>query len=420
MPIGELFKTDDPLLSSTTGVFTNTFGSKVWDTLNNKITTYNLIRHVPYGPDVGWRLRTARGASSAPVGENAAIPDSDKQTRAEIYSLPRYVVSHGEVTLQAQFLATTKDGIGNAIADEHEFAELDHAKEINQEILLSSCVECDTAVSNTTISLYTGGGGEFRVGDVIAVVDDDSINTGTISAISTDTLTTDTTATGDQYAVVCVHSRAGITSLDDIVHKKIAAAGTTDMSHGVGWPDVDVHSVDRSAGTTADCASLQVNTGTVRELTLDLVDACIRAIRENGGEPDLIVTGYDMVDKLAQQLRMQNRYMGAGTFQVKQAGEETLQGHQVGFDVATYRGIPVFPDADVFKLNVDGVEKGSNVYVLDTNFLEIAVAVKTTYQERDDFITAAKLNYDFLLYTGLELRCYNYNKQAKITDLDAV
>jgi hypothetical protein len=419
----DLFKTDDPLISTDTGVYTETMGQKVWDSLNNQTVFYNLIGKVAWGPDNGWRIRNVAQTSSKPVAEDGAIPDSDVAAYVEVYSKPRWVVTHGEVSIQAQFLSNTKDGMGNAIGKEQEFSELDHIKEINKEMLLASAVECDTAVSTTAISLYTGMSANFREGDVVAVVDDDSINTCTVSTItsSSDTITGSTTATGDQYAVVSAQSRVGITSLDDIVNVKLAATGTRDLSHAVGWPDVNVWNVDRSAATAGqyqDCAHYGANSGTPRTLTTDLLDAAIRAIRENGGEPDLILTGWDQIDALANAEESKQR-LGEGTFTVKRGGESTLQGNKVGFDVATYRNIPVFGDNDVYKLNIDGTEYGSVVYILDTRFFEIAVAQTTQFQDRDDFISAAKLNYDFILYTGLELRCHDIRKQAKIWDLAA-
>jgi len=419
----DLFKTDDPLISSDTGVYTETMGQKVWDSLNNQTVFYNLLRKVPWGTDNGWRVRNARQTSSGPVSEDGSIPDSDVAAYKEVYSVPRWPVSHGEVSIQAQYLSNTRDGIGNAIGKEMEFQELDHIKEINKEMLLASAVECDTAVTNTTISLYTGMLANFRAGDTLAVVDDDSINTATLTTIgASDTITASTTATGDQYAVVCAQARAGITSLDDIVNVKLAATGTRDLSHAVGWPDSDVWNIDRSAATAAqyqDCALYSAASGTPRVLTTDLLDAAIRAIRENGGKPDLILTGWDQIDALANAEESKQRFNIDGKFTVKRGGESTLQGHQVGFDVATYRGIAVFGDNDVYKLNIDGTEKGSIVYVLDTESLEVAVAQQTQFYESDNFIAAGKLNYDFILYSGLELRCYDIRKQAKIWDLSA-
>jgi hypothetical protein len=64
-------------------------------------------------------------------------------------------------------------------------------------------------------------------------------------------------------------------------------------------------------------------------------------------------------------------------------------------------------------------ELGSNIYVLDTDFLEIAVAQPTQYMENRDYFAANALVVRGLLYTLGELRCKNFITQAKIIDLNA-
>ena len=59
-------------------------------------------------------------------------------------------------------------------------------------------------------------------------------------------------------------------------------------------------------------------------------------------------------------------------------------------------GIPILPDADVPKSVSGG---GSNVYVLDTDYLETAVAQPTQYIENRDYFAANQLVVRGLLYT---------------------
>ena len=62
---------------------------------------------------------------------------------------------------------------------------------------------------------------------------------------------------------------------------------------------------------------------------------------------------------------------------------------------------------------------GSNIYVLDTDYLEIAVAQPTQYVENRDYFAANALVVRGLLYTMAEMRCKNIWTQAKIMDLNA-
>ena len=62
---------------------------------------------------------------------------------------------------------------------------------------------------------------------------------------------------------------------------------------------------------------------------------------------------------------------------------------------------------------------GSNIYVLDTDYLEIAVAQPTQYVENRDYFAANALVVRGLLYTMGELRCKNMFVQSKIADLNS-
>ena len=155
-------------------------------------------------------------------------------------------------------------------------------------------------------------------------------------------------------------------------------------------------------------------------LTASLIDTAIQKVRENGGEPKLILLGHDQYFNLERILSSNQRYMGQEEYQVGVGSERTFPGTRTGLVLATYQGIPILPDADVPKsVATNDAVLGSNVYVLDTDYLEIAVAQPTQYIENRDFFAANALVVRGLLYTMAELRCKNIFVQAKITDLNA-
>ena len=85
-------------------------------------------------------------------------------------------------------------------------------------------------------------------------------------------------------------------------------------------------------------------------------------------------------------------------------------------------GIPIMPDADVPKSYSAGSPYsplGSNIYVLDTDYIEMAIAQPTQYVENRDYFAANALVVRGLLYTMAELRCKNIFVQSKIGDLNA-
>ena len=143
-------------------------------------------------------------------------------------------------------------------------------------------------------------------------------------------------------------------------------------------------------------------------------------MRENGGEPKLILLGHAQYFNLERLLNSNQRYLGQEEFQVGVGSERTFPGTRTGLVLATYQGIPILPDPDCAKsvATNDGV-LGSNVYVLDTDYLEVAVAQPTQYVENRDFFAANALVVRGLLYTMAELRCTNIFTQAKIADLNS-
>ena len=209
-----------------------------------------------------------------------------------------------------------------------------------------------------------------------------------------------------------------MTSIDDIVAEDGMVTGG--VSGGSNTRAYDLTQAGRTAGGWNAAASCQMNSGTGRALTLAMVDTAIQKIRENGGEPKLIVMGHDQYFNMNRLLNSNQRYMGQEEYQVGVGSERTFPGTRTGLVLATYQGIPILPDADTPKsvASNDSV-LGSNIYVLDTDYLEIAVAQPTQYVENRDYFAADALVIRGLLYTMGELRCKNIWTQAKIGDLNA-
>lgn len=418
-PFGEhyglpLSKADNYL--TRTDFFTAVYGEKVWDTLQSQTRFWNMIRRVPWGRRTGWRNRSARNLSTVPVVGSGALPEIKKSTYQNIEALPKSIVTMLGVDQTARFLSTLEGGIGDALAQEQTWAEIDHVKQINQNLLASSTVVC-TSTGATTVGAALGAPRNLFVGDTIRSTGMGGAGaTGVLSAIAAGTgvltwVGGGTVTDGNQIAIA---SRAGPTSLDDIVEKD----GRTYV--GANAQDPDVYNL--TTRTAASYAAGQVldNAGVVRDISTDLLDQAIRAVRNAGGEPDLIVTGLDQVDNVAALLQGQQRFMDIGEFRVKVGTEETLPGSRVGFQLATYKGIPVFGDPDgVLGYTEPGADRGSHVYVLDTRWLELAVAQMTQYLESKDFLQNKALVVQGMFWTMAELRCVDITKQAKIVDLNA-
>ena len=410
-------------VDSATGIFNTTYGRKVWQALNNQTRFFNAIPRVVWGNTAGWRVRTDRGSGrSRPVTETGSIPTVDISNIESVSSLPRIVSTTFGASVKSVFTAQLEGGVGDVLALENENAQLDHIKEINEELNAGSAYLA-SAGSTTSFTVPASIAKNFKIGDAVGQYDNsatgfDRTSGSVVSAVNTSSGAV-TVATGTTFAdsdVAFIHSRAGMTSIDDIVAEDAAAVGG--QSSRVRAYDLTLGG--RTAGAWNAGASVSYNSGTGRALSLNLLDTAIQKIRENGGEPKLILLGHDQYFNLERLLNSNQRYLGQEEYQVGVGSERTFPGTRTGLVLATYQGIPIIPDADVAKSvsSADAV-LGSNVYVLDTDYLEIAIAQPTQYVENRDYFAANALVVRGLLYTMGEMRCKNIWTQAKIADLNA-
>ena len=410
-------------VDTATGIFNTTYGRKVWQALNNQTRFFNAIPRVVWGNTAGWRVRTDRGSSrSRPVTETGSLPTVDVSNIETISSLPRIVSTTFGASVKSVFTAQLEGGVGDVLALENENAQLDHIKEMNEELLAGSAY-LTSAGSATSFTVPAAIAKNFKVGDAVAQYDvsatgHDRTSGSVISAVNTSSGAI-TVASGTTFAdgdVAYIYNRAGLTSIDDIISEDGAAVGGGEARTRA----YDLTLNDRSSGNWNAGASVSYNSGTGRALSLNLLATAIQKIRENGGEPKLILLGHDQYFNLERLLNSNQRYLGQEEYQVGVGSERTFPGTRTGLVLATYQGIPIIPDADTPKSvsSADAV-LGSNVYVLDTDYLEIAVAQPTQYVENRDYFAANALVVRGLLYTMAEMRCNNIFVQAKIADLNS-
>ena len=409
-------------VDTATGIFNTTYGRKVWQALNNQTRFFNAIPRVVWGNTAGWRVRTDRGSQrSRPVTETGSLPTVDISNIETVSSLPRIVATTFGASVKSVFAAQLEGGVGDVLALENENSQLDHVKEINEELLAGSAYLVSGG-SGTTFVVPAAVAKHFKVGDAVSM---NNVGTGfdraTGSLVSGVSGGTVTVASGTAFAdgdIASIYSRGGLTSIDDIVAEDAMVIGGG--SGGANVRAYDLTQAGRTAGGWNAAASVSLNSGTGRALTLQMLDTAIQKIRENGGEPKLILLGHDQYFNLERLLNTNQRYMGQEEYQVGVGSERTFPGTRTGLVLATYQGIPILPDADVPKsVATNDAVLGTNVYVLVTDYLEIAVAQPTQYVENRDYFAANALVVRGLLYTMAEMRCKNIFVQAKIGDLSA-
>lgn len=404
-----------------TDFFTNTFGAKVWDSLNSQTRFFNLIRKVAWGNTTGWRIRSGRNRSTQGVSEIEALPTIDSPDLQAVHVQPSFIVTSLGVSALAQFLATLEGGIGDALAVAQETAEVDHLKTVNQMLLAPSEVRIEARGGATEITLPDGAGEYAFIGDTFNYsgneTDDRYV---TIGGLADDVATiTETGGVSAADAVLYTRSRGGMWSLADIVSQDGRTANGVALTNGARYGSLAYGG--RTAGGWNAAGHISGNSGTLRHLTTGQLDRVIQQIRVNGFQPDLLVTGVEQEVRLGTILQANQHFMGDSTFQVKQGGEASLPGYQTGFEVATYKKIPLFTEVDtspVWQLAAGGdAKRGTDVYVLDTRYLEIPVLYTTQYMESRDYIHNNLVGVKAIFLTAANIRCMNFRAQGRITDL---
>ena len=317
----ELLKADAPLLSTTAGTYQAIYGRKVWSQLNQEFNAFSILPKKPWDRS-GWRVVTARPDSSkgGGIAENGTLPDTTKPTFQNIAAKPKTIAHTFDMSEMAIFLNDKDDGLGDIRSILKEEMGKHHAEEINKMLL----EDVDTPAGNDYESL-------------------DRITIGAIEASGNAADTMDFGADPADYG----------------------DAG-----------DDDIYSIDRSANSWSEAeVSTSGTKGTNRVLSLDHLDEIFRKIWVRGGNPKVILTGYDTLMRIQQLLQAQQRFMEEKRVTPTFNGVKGVPGIEAGFIVATYNGVPIIPSKDV---EDDGI---SRMYFLDTDYLHFSVAKPTQYYE---------------------------------------
>jgi len=170
-----------------------------------------------------------------------------------------------------------------------------------------------------------------------------------------------------------------------------------------------------NSATTWD-SQVNHNGATDRDLTLTLIDTVLQTVWDAGGQPKVLLTGTESLMRWQQLLEAERRFMDTARIVPTFGGVKGLApGVEAGFMVATYHGIPILTSQHV--PDHDTIE---SIYYLDTDFIKFATAKPTVYSETSagkDFMYLDKFKFKGLYETMGELRCYRFNAQGKLTDL---
>ena len=353
----DLLKADSPLVSSTTGTYQAIFGRKVWSQLNQEFNAFSILPKKPWEKS-GWRVVTTKPGNATGLPENGTLPETTKPEFAEVSTKPKTVANSFDLSETAMFLADKDDGLGDARAVMKMEMAKSHAESINKMLL----ADLDTPAGNNFESIDRAVSSSFvetaSFGDVSAITD---------------------------------HNQYNIT-------RNGAGAGSRQ------WYDSNV-----DAGST----------GTERALTLNILDGMFRSVWERGGQPKVILTGYDTLEKIQQLLQPQQRFTEMKRVVPGVNGVKGVPGMEAVFVVATYNGVPLIPSKYVH------AESGglSRLYFIDTDYTYFCTAKPTLYHESGietgDPFGINRLGQMGLFHTMGELWQLFYGAHGKVRDLSA-
>lgn len=369
---GQAFaKADDPLLTTTTGVHNDVYGSDVFALLNSEQNLFGVLETRPWTKS-GERIITefAEGGTSVSgggaVAENASLPDTTKPTFDTFETDPRTVVHTFDVSQVEQLLAATDD---DAISDD-PFA------------LLRQWFGEGLPDQQT-------GGGEHPKQINFQLAQDASGGHG-----------------GNEF---------------ETIDRAIASGDEEDNDSGLADGDLDIYGFDRSANEFE--ANVLENGGTNRVFHLDLLDDAIREVKENSDKNPqqnpqdfFFLTGHTTYQRIEDEMGGKERIE---TVRVSQSvnGIQTEPGNDVGVAVSTYKGIPIIEAVDVVS---DGIDR---IYLIDKSTLWIKMLLPTQFYSTgtevgDGPFPLGRLGNEGAFVTIGELTLKNPKTHAKIRDLE--
>ena len=348
----ELLKADAPMLSSTAGTYNAIYGRKVWSQMNQEFNAFSILPKRPWDRS-GWRVLTDKPNSGA---------------------------VHGGVAENATLPDTVKPTFQHVAAK-------------------PKTVVHTFDMSETAIFLADKDDG---MGDIRSVLKEEM---GKHHAEMT-----------NKMLLLDVDTKAdnGFESID-----RVTTGDSTGMTAGTHYTagHEDIYSINRDGSANAwSYAEVNADTGaTDRVLSLDQLDDLFQKIWVRGGNPKVMLTGYDTLMRLQQLLQSQQRFMEEKRVTPTYNGVKGVPGMEAGFVVATYNGVPIIPSKDV---KADTI---SRMYFLDTDYMYFSTAIPTQYYESGietgDPFAINRLGQEGMYRTMGELWTTFFGGQGSIRDL---
>jgi len=392
-------------ITGTTGLYNVLYGQKVWSMLNREVNALAMLSKRPYNSS-GWRILKSRpfggsgntltlqsdgsgggiGSDDPQADEIGGVPEnaglsttadglsSMAPTYAQLFMSPKTIAHQFDISELAMEMAQIDDGLGDIRAIIREDMGKAHAEAQNKMLVMP-------------LEFY---------GESSALADIERNYTSLLKIVT---------------------SRAELLALDG----GVLATDTTSATNNLG----KIYGEERFTAASYLDAIVDFNSSyaasSVRPLTLTLINSVIRQLREAGGSPKVILTGYDTIQAIADLLQAQERFMDRKEVIPTVNGVRGVKGQEVGFRVATYYDIPLIPVKEMTGTRNSADSGISDMLFLDTDHLWLQVLKPTQYFEdgisNGNPFGVGRLGNQALYRTIAETGCSFFRGQAKITNI---
>ena len=239
----------------------------------------------------------------------------------------------------------------------------------------------------------------------------------------------------DEYLVRPVNTVTAATyvieSLDRMVSSSAEATFLVSSGGLTGATAADLYPYDQryrrsgfagtSYGNGPFDAVVDENAGTLRSLTLALIDGALRQVELNGASRSglILLTGPDTADAIAEKIEAKQRFVDpvAVTKTLNGVTRVSSPGVDAGFEVASYKTIPIFTSRAIWANRPSGGL--SPIFGLHLPDIFVAVALPTLYLETssDDWLVMDKMQRIGAYFFGAELVFKRFMTHFKIRDL---
>lgn len=326
-----------------------------------------------------------RNSGVGTTSDGGSLPTAGHQSYKNPYGTLSY--QYGRIQVSGPAMAASRNDKGSivrALESEMKGTTNDLKQEVNYQLnndgtSIRAYVNGDPS-TGTTLTVDTPGTNYLYDGMVIDILGNDDGDGATNDAdvtISTVDSTTEVTvsaaldaAIDDNDYVVRANSTDGAGVLASDSYEMMGLKGIIDDSTYV----TTLHNLSRSSYAWWNCSTHDNddNSGTNRDLTLDLIQDSITAVEKNGGKTNLILSSHDLRDSYASLVVADKRHVNT----------LDLDG---GFKALEYNGIPWVADKDVYP---------NTVFFVDTEHLQIMQMGDWDWMDKDGAVLSRVSGYD--------------------------